>query len=59
MIGLDRIAPENCDMTCPHSRDKCGGNLAIHVSFTGVRIVNKHYQAQEREKSISFLSNVG
>ena len=55
----DRIAQDHCSLPCPLATETCGGNLAIDVFYTGVRIVRRDFQPDQVENiSIAFLMTV-
>ena len=55
----DKIPQHHCNLPCPLSANTCGGNLAIDVFYTGIRIVRRDFQAQQVDNvSIAFMMTV-
>lgn len=49
-----RIPDDKCSMMCPSGEDKCGGNLALWVSYTGI-VVEKPMLVAESKKNVSIV----
>ena len=57
----ERIAQSHCSLPCPlATNNTCGGNLAIDVFYTGVKIVRRDFEVEQvdRQVSIAFLMTV-
>jgi len=49
-----RIADNKCSAMCPTGQDRCGGNLALWVSYTGI-VVNKPMLPAEPKENVSIV----